>query len=113
MSPRTVAPGCERKNSSKPELASRSCSRSVSSRRCGGSLSQSALRRSPSTLLLRKNFMKIKQLILSSVVAFAGLAVLTPSIASAAQHREYKARHAHKVCKWNAHGHQRVCRWVR
>ncbi|MDP9928658.1 hypothetical protein J2X90_001595 [Variovorax paradoxus] len=56
--------------------------------------------------------MKIKQFILSSVVAFASLAVLAPSMASAAPSRGHKA-HAHKVCKWEAHRHQRVCRWVR
>jgi hypothetical protein len=49
--------------------------------------------------------MKIKQLILSSVVAFAGLAVLAPTIASAAPHR-------HQVCHWGPH-HHRVCHWVR
>ena len=64
------------------------------------------------TLLLRKNSMKIKQFILSSVVAFASLAVLAPSMASAAPAHGHKA-HAHKVCKWEAHRHQRVCRWVR
>ena len=50
--------------------------------------------------------MKIKQLILSSVVAFAGLAVLAPTIASAAP------RHGHNVCHWGPH-HHRVCHWVR
>jgi len=48
-----------------------------------------------------------------SVVAFASLAVLAPSMASAAPSRGHKAHHAHKVCKWDAHRHQRVCRWVR
>lgn len=56
--------------------------------------------------MLRKNFMKIKHLVLSSVFAFAGLAVLAPSIASAAP------RHGHKVCKMDRH-HHRVCHWVR
>jgi hypothetical protein len=58
--------------------------------------------------LLRKNHMKTKQLILSSIFAFASLAVLAPGIASAApNHRP------HKVCKWDAHHHHRVCHWVR
>lgn len=59
--------------------------------------------------LLRKNPMKIKQLILSSVLAFAGIAVLAPSIASAAPYHPKK----HKVCKWDARHHHRVCHWVR
>jgi hypothetical protein len=58
--------------------------------------------------LLRKNHMKTKQLILSSVLAFAGLALLAPGIASAAPNHR-----AHKVCKWDAHHHHRVCHWVR
>jgi len=61
--------------------------------------------------LLRKNIMKIKQLVLSSVVAFATLAAFAPTIASAAPH--HQAHKAHKVCKWNAHHHHRVCHWVR
>jgi hypothetical protein len=52
--------------------------------------------------------MKTKQLILSSVLAFAGLALLAPGIASAAPNHR-----AHKVCKWDAHHHHRVCHWVR
>ncbi|MFM9923055.1 HHHH-motif protein [Variovorax sp. H27-G14] len=52
--------------------------------------------------------MKTKQLILSSILAFAGLAVLAPSIASAAPNHR-----AHKVCKWDARHHHRVCHWVR
>ncbi|BEP38417.1 hypothetical protein GmRootV59_55020 (plasmid) [Variovorax sp. V59] len=55
--------------------------------------------------------MKIKQLVLSSVVAFATLAAFAPTIASAAPH--HRAHKAHKVCKWNAHHHHRVCHWVR
>lgn len=50
--------------------------------------------------------MKTKQLILSSLVAFAGFAFLAPTIASAAPH------HRHQVCKWGPH-HHRVCHWVR
>lgn len=51
--------------------------------------------------------MKIKHLILSTVVAFAGLATLAPTIASAApRHR------AHKVCHFDHH-HHRICHWVR
>jgi len=53
--------------------------------------------------------MKIKQLVLSSVVAFATLAAFAPTIASAAPHRAHK----HKVCKWDARHHHRVCHWVR
>ncbi|MBB3637652.1 MULTISPECIES: HHHH-motif protein [Variovorax] len=53
--------------------------------------------------------MKTKQLILSSVLAFAGLAMLAPSIASAAPRHHHK----HKVCKWDARHHHRVCHWVR
>lgn len=59
--------------------------------------------------LLRKNAMKTKQLILSSVLAFAGLAMLAPSIASAAPRHHHK----NKVCKWDARHHHRVCHWVR
>ena len=59
--------------------------------------------------LLRKNPMKTKQLILSSILAFAGLAMLTPSIASATPYHPKK----HKVCKWDARHHHRVCHWVR
>jgi hypothetical protein len=57
--------------------------------------------------LLRKKHMKIKQLVLSSLVAFATLAAFAPTIASAAPHK------AHKVCKWDARHHHRVCHWVR
>ena len=49
--------------------------------------------------------MKIKHLIVSSLVAFAGLAALAPTIASAAPHH-------HKVCHMDRH-HHRVCHWVR
>lgn len=59
--------------------------------------------------LPRKNPMKIKQLVLSSVVAFATLAAFAPTIASAAPYRAHK----HKVCKWDARHHHRVCHWVR
>jgi hypothetical protein len=55
---------------------------------------------------LRKNTMKIKQIILSSLVAFAGLAALAPTIASAAPHR------GHQVCHVDHH-HHRTCHWVR
>jgi hypothetical protein len=51
--------------------------------------------------------MKIKQLIVSGAVAFAALAALAPTIASAAPHR------GHQVCKWDAHHHHRACHWVR
>lgn len=54
--------------------------------------------------------MKIKQLVLSSVVAFATLAAFAPTIASAAPHKAHKA---HKVCKWDARHHHRACHWVR
>lgn len=60
--------------------------------------------------LLRKNPMKTKHFILSSILAFAGLAVLAPSIASAAPPHHPKK---HKVCKWDARHHHRVCHWVR
>ena len=50
--------------------------------------------------------MKFKQLAVSTIVAFAGLAALAPSIASAAPYR------AHKVCHIDRH-HHRVCHWVR
>ncbi|WP_307636873.1 HHHH-motif protein [Variovorax boronicumulans] len=50
----------------------------------------------------------MKQLILSSVVAFATLAAFAPTTASAAPH---KAK-AHKLCKWDARHHHRVCHWV-
>jgi hypothetical protein len=50
--------------------------------------------------------MKIKQIILSSLVAFAGLAALAPTIASAAPHR------GHQVCHVDHH-HHRTCHWVR
>jgi hypothetical protein len=51
--------------------------------------------------------MRIKRLLISSLVAFAGLAVLAPTIASAAPHR------GHKVCHWDRHHHHRSCHWVR
>jgi hypothetical protein len=54
----------------------------------------------------RKTFMKIKQFVVSTAVAFGVLAMLAPTIASAAPHR------AHKVCKVERH-HHRVCHWVR
>ncbi|WP_200934241.1 HHHH-motif protein [Variovorax sp. Root318D1] len=57
--------------------------------------------------------MQIKQIILSSAVAFASLAVLAPSMAAAAPYRGHEAQRAHKVCKWDAHRHHRVCHWVR
>ena len=50
--------------------------------------------------------MKIKQVIFSTLIAFAGLAALAPTVASAAPHK-------HKVCKWDAHHHHRACHWVR
>ncbi|MET3177274.1 UNVERIFIED_ORG: hypothetical protein ABIC43_000413 [Variovorax guangxiensis] len=54
--------------------------------------------------------MKTKHFILSSILAFAGLTVLAPSIASAAPPHHPKK---HKVCKWDARHHHRVCHWVR
>lgn len=53
--------------------------------------------------------MKTKQLIFSGILAFAGLALLAPGIASAAPYHHPK----HKVCKWDARHHHRVCHWVR
>ena len=53
--------------------------------------------------------MKTKQLIFSGILAFAGLALLAPGIASAAPYHHQK----HKVCKWDARHHHRVCHWVR
>ncbi len=52
--------------------------------------------------------MNIKKLIVASLVAFTGLAVLAPSIASAAPHHR-----GHQVCHWDKHHHHRVCHWVR
>lgn len=59
--------------------------------------------------LLRKTTMKTKQIIFSGILAFAGLALLAPGIASAAPRHPQK----HKVCKWDARHHHRVCHWVR
>lgn len=59
--------------------------------------------------LLRKTTMKTKQLIFAGILAFAGVALLAPGIASAAPHHQPK----HKVCKWDARHHHRVCHWVR
>jgi hypothetical protein len=52
--------------------------------------------------------MKIKQRLLSAgFLAIVGLAVLAPSVASAAPYHR-----GHKVCHWDRH-HHRVCHWVR
>ncbi|WP_454908806.1 HHHH-motif protein [Variovorax gossypii] len=53
--------------------------------------------------------MKTKQLIFAGILAFAGVALLAPGVASAAPHHQPK----HKVCKWDARHHHRVCHWVR
>ncbi|MET3918349.1 hypothetical protein ABID97_005180 [Variovorax sp. OAS795] len=57
--------------------------------------------------------MQIKRLILSSVIALAGVAALAPGMASAAPYRGHDGHRAHQVCHWDAHHHHRVCRWVR
>ncbi|RUR66415.1 hypothetical protein EJP67_05000 [Variovorax guangxiensis] len=59
--------------------------------------------------LPRKNAMKTKHFILSSILAFAGLALLAPAASAAPYHHPKK----HKVCKWDARHHHRVCHWVR
>ncbi|OAK58075.1 hypothetical protein A3K87_03445 [Variovorax paradoxus] len=59
--------------------------------------------------LLRKTTMKTKQFISAGILAFAGMALLAPGIASAAPRHHPK----HKVCKWDARHHHRVCHWVR
>jgi hypothetical protein len=48
--------------------------------------------------------MNIKKLATAALLAFSGLALMTPTIASAAPHR-------HKVCHWEHH--HKVCHWVR
>jgi len=52
--------------------------------------------------LLMKIPMKIKQTILSGVLAFASLAALAPTIASAAPHR-------HNVCHWDRQHAHLIC----
>ena len=51
--------------------------------------------------------MSWKQRVISAALLSAfGLAVLAPSVASAApRHR------VHKVCHWDRYHHQRVCHW--
>ncbi|HEY4065945.1 MAG TPA: HHHH-motif protein [Burkholderiaceae bacterium] len=49
--------------------------------------------------------MTLKKLTAAALLAFSGLALLAPTVASAAPHR-------HKVCHMDRH-HHRVCHWVR
>ncbi|HEY2254073.1 MAG TPA: hypothetical protein VGI11_00420 [Variovorax sp.] len=51
--------------------------------------------------------MNIKQIVLRSLVALAGLGALAPSIASA---EPYHHHHGHQVCHW--YHHHQECHWV-
>lgn len=80
----------------------------MSSDRAGAPFKGCAVRRTHpfDAIYPEGTLMKIKHLLLSSFVAFAGLAALAPTIASAAPR-------GHQVCHWDHHHHHRVCHWVR
>ncbi|MDQ2733864.1 MAG: HHHH-motif protein [Pseudomonadota bacterium] len=54
-----------------------------------------------------KRAAKLRPLAIASLVAFAGLAALAPTLVEAVPHHR-----GHQVCHWERH-HHRVCHWVR